>query len=557
MTLPALFVTALVLKVGSAIVAWFIQDPVFMGFCVPLGVMLAYLLLGWQLVKNGDRQALLNYGDSAYYLGFLFTIASIILALMDLSRTEFAVGDVATRFAVAMLTTLLGMAIRVYFVTFAEQREKEKAKQKHKKLLEEAKRRGAKSGRDGRDGVDGEDPDAPDGFTRLTPQQEQIVPVDKLFGTEEEDLAYLTNANISNLRTMGQSIIACINDFERLRVLLNNMSGRVRHDLEEGVEIVRKSQMEMLERTRDHLTQMGENFEEKLAKSVEDTGEKLAKSVEDTGETVRAAFDEQIRKTSDLADQSLSVLLETNKSVGDEIKSHASTLGSAVHDASGELNRSVSRLATGLDKSAAKLATGLDESTARLTSGLDESTARLTNEIDRSAVKLVNQFDKSVADMSGEMGRSITGMTTEMGRTINGMTADLGRSVANLTTNFDQTVTGVTTGLNHSVSKFSKDLVESFEPEASVKDSLNRLNQTLEALSDDLRRKIERIELPDAYLQKSTAQFEERLNGDMSKIRGSIDEVVQELAVLKKTIAETAEVLPQKRGLMGFFHREK
>ena len=117
------FTVALACKVTLAILSLFGMTWL-LGFWLPLAVMLAYLLYGHIQTKNKPRAERLNYGDSCYYLGFLFTVASLIIALLDIGlKGELTVPEVAIRFGAAMVTTLLGMAIRVWLVTFAKQQE--------------------------------------------------------------------------------------------------------------------------------------------------------------------------------------------------------------------------------------------------------------------------------------------------------------------------------------------------------------------------------------------------------------------------------------------------
>lgn len=121
MSLSNLFLIVLFIKIGCAIAAWQTGLLWELGFWAPLGVMVLYLLYGHFKTRKGSWQDRMNYGDSAYYLGFLFTVASIILTLFTLGA-RFNAQEVAIRFGAAMITTLLGMAVRVYLVTFAQRK---------------------------------------------------------------------------------------------------------------------------------------------------------------------------------------------------------------------------------------------------------------------------------------------------------------------------------------------------------------------------------------------------------------------------------------------------
>ena len=90
------------------------------GFLVPLCVMIWYLYYGYKKVRTCPELKK-TVGDSAYFLGFLFTIASIIAAMGDMALTNMqdsTMTYVASRFALAMITTLLGMTYRTYLTEF-------------------------------------------------------------------------------------------------------------------------------------------------------------------------------------------------------------------------------------------------------------------------------------------------------------------------------------------------------------------------------------------------------------------------------------------------------
>lgn len=77
------------------------------GFVPPLLVMIAYLIYSKRRARQ-DQNLLRISGDSVYYLGFLFTVLSIVAAMADLGLSDMgAKGDgtmtyVASRFALAL-----------------------------------------------------------------------------------------------------------------------------------------------------------------------------------------------------------------------------------------------------------------------------------------------------------------------------------------------------------------------------------------------------------------------------------------------------------------------
>lgn len=111
-----LFIVACALKVASALAGWYFNSPWILGFALPLVVMVGYMWLG--ATRRNDEVSDEKFADSCYYLGFIFTIASISVALMDLPNIGIHIQDIAVRFGAAMLSTVLGLSVRVALVTF-------------------------------------------------------------------------------------------------------------------------------------------------------------------------------------------------------------------------------------------------------------------------------------------------------------------------------------------------------------------------------------------------------------------------------------------------------
>lgn len=111
-----LFLITFILKVGSSFLGWKFQDPWILGFTVPLLIMGAYIVLGYFRRDNDVTDE--KFADTCYYLGFIFTITSIIFSLFDLPHIGTRIQDIAVRFGAAMVSTVLGLAVRVYLVSF-------------------------------------------------------------------------------------------------------------------------------------------------------------------------------------------------------------------------------------------------------------------------------------------------------------------------------------------------------------------------------------------------------------------------------------------------------
>lgn len=111
-----LFMIAVILKVVSAFLGWYLQLQWSLGLILPLTVMATYIALG---LKRKDRDVSdEKFADTCYYLGFIFTITAIVFSLFDLPYIGERIQDIAVRFGAAMVSTVFGLAVRVYLVSF-------------------------------------------------------------------------------------------------------------------------------------------------------------------------------------------------------------------------------------------------------------------------------------------------------------------------------------------------------------------------------------------------------------------------------------------------------
>ncbi|WP_426161281.1 hypothetical protein [Pseudomonas sp. PWP3-1] len=118
------FVIALALKVVSAGFSLKLNDAMWFGFIIPITVMLAYWALGYRVRALYDvKLTLAKFADSIYYLGFLFTVVSIIICLFDIQSIGDNLTNMATRFGAAMVSTAIGMVARTLHVGFRPDQE--------------------------------------------------------------------------------------------------------------------------------------------------------------------------------------------------------------------------------------------------------------------------------------------------------------------------------------------------------------------------------------------------------------------------------------------------
>lgn len=117
-----LFLIACGLKLVLLAVSWGMHELYIFGVGLPILVMIGYCVLGYY--SRDDQVSDEKFADSCYYLGFIFTIATILLILMDMERlNDGGLSDIAARFGAAMITTLLGVVARVLIIGFKKEGE--------------------------------------------------------------------------------------------------------------------------------------------------------------------------------------------------------------------------------------------------------------------------------------------------------------------------------------------------------------------------------------------------------------------------------------------------
>lgn len=113
------FLAAIALKVSFAIASLELKEPFWLGFVLPLVVMCCYWFVGYRVREKWNAQlTLAKFADSIYYLGFLFTVVSIIICLIDINSIGDNLNGMAIRFGAAMVSTAIGMLARVIHTGF-------------------------------------------------------------------------------------------------------------------------------------------------------------------------------------------------------------------------------------------------------------------------------------------------------------------------------------------------------------------------------------------------------------------------------------------------------
>jgi hypothetical protein len=81
-------------------------------------VMLIYFFISLYLNNKNRQISIEQLGDSNYYLGFLFTLASILFSLLSLVSNIYNIDDILYNFGLSLITTLIGLFFRIYLTNF-------------------------------------------------------------------------------------------------------------------------------------------------------------------------------------------------------------------------------------------------------------------------------------------------------------------------------------------------------------------------------------------------------------------------------------------------------
>ncbi len=110
-----LFVFALICGIAAIIYSQHI-DNTFLAVSIPIVVMAIYLGIGKHHATLGGL--LEQFADSVYYLGFLFTLVALTVSLMAFRTEEVNINLLVANFALALITTIFGLAARIVITNF-------------------------------------------------------------------------------------------------------------------------------------------------------------------------------------------------------------------------------------------------------------------------------------------------------------------------------------------------------------------------------------------------------------------------------------------------------
>lgn len=113
-----LFMGFLVIGIAAEIAVHLLtSNPLFV-MAAPVSVLIAYVVLTFAFRRL--RLRLDQVGDNCYYLGFLFTLTALSIALYEFHSGAIDIGLIVSNFGIALSSTIVGVALRVCLTQMRE-----------------------------------------------------------------------------------------------------------------------------------------------------------------------------------------------------------------------------------------------------------------------------------------------------------------------------------------------------------------------------------------------------------------------------------------------------
>ena len=81
-------------------------------------VMLMYFFITLYLNENDRQISIEQLADSNYYLGFMFTLMSILVTFIGTVSNSHDIDNIVNNFGISLITTLIGLLAKIYLANF-------------------------------------------------------------------------------------------------------------------------------------------------------------------------------------------------------------------------------------------------------------------------------------------------------------------------------------------------------------------------------------------------------------------------------------------------------
>lgn len=445
-----IFMVILALKIGSAILAWFLNEPWSLGFWVPLGFMSVYLTYGALAVRNKSYQVKTVFGDSCYYLGFVFTIASIILAMADFDSVHVDIGSIAIRFAAAMVTTGVGMAFRICYVTFGQEEDK-LAGFLSENLGEKAEFR--------------------------KPEPVEV--------SSSDPTTIVIQATAHNLRELNAVLVESVNAFNRTRADMLSLAGNIQGSLKQSNAETLAALKSMKEQVENLMGEASQAFQDNLDSQFKASSENNKKLMEQ-----QQVFSLGVKKTME---SSAAGMVESFAETRAALSAQISQLVRQVKRSDENMGKAADSLLNAVDGLAQKMnSDAVSEAISKLTSALGQGTLEASNAAKAFSTEFSNtRVDLSPIEKSAQAaGMSIRASTQGLADAIDKFTASLER-VKSL-----EQLSNYSEDIKHSLQAVTQEAQALKDQTRTINESLNGFEDKAQAIASSADKVVEELHKP-------------------------------------------------------------
>ncbi len=487
------FFIVLSLKILAAIVAFVAREPMLWGIYIPLGVFLLYIAYGVTLVWNASERTRLNFADGCYYLGFLFTITTIVLALADASQAgKLHVTDISIRFAGAMASTVIGMIVRLVYVLFERKKAAKQAlnpEQQHQLSL----------------------------LDRLFPKQSDQLEVnisyaDQLTKTSEQDpFETLIRSSCKNISLFNELIGNSLREYEDLNERLKTLNARILADAEYTRESLTKESKEWLDDSKRQMDELMDAYREGMSKQLEDASKASMAITEAHAQNLEAQAQKAAQTIEEKAEANFQTLLNANESSFERMADASKLASQALVAASEEAGKAL-------------IATSEETGKALISANQEASEALV------SANKNATQV---LAEVNAEASATFKRDAEALHASLQTMTQSLTKGLTDLNDDFKAKSDAILT--QH------KTLGESLKgSETALSDSVNKVRTNMETVSEEIKTLATKIDN----------------NVDLKNVRNQIAELESATQLLNTNLKKLADKV-EKEGFDLLTHTEE
>lgn len=314
--------------------------------------------------------------------------------MADFSSADLNIGEISIRFSGAMVTTALGMAVRVFFVTFSEDEDSPALA-----------------------------PSSASSEQKAAPEFKEVSP--------GSPMAVVLEVTASNLSAFNQTLSQSCNELSRARAELLSLAGGIKKDL----EVANAETQNAIQKAQKSLEMSAELFGQSLNQMVEQTSEKAEATLQTCRGSMRAVADDAMDAMKKSAGSMTTAFSKAESGISAQVDHLAGQVEESTENmkqASEKLSRSIKQMAQRIESgelaaafdaaaadvkaSSAAVGASMKQSAEGFSQVIDDVTKSLDS---ASAVKdmgMIAGAIKNISRSSDELKASFDGIAQELKR---------------------------------------------------------------------------------------------------------------------------------------------